>query len=54
MAKQNELKCPDCGSMEYYEHHTIEGSDRDGRRGMLVTWIICANCECDLLSDLPF
>lgn len=39
-------KCPDCGfEGEPRVETTTENTDRDGNRGIEITWIICPICE---------
>lgn len=47
--QEDEVKCEECG----YEgipkvFKTIEFCDRDGNRGMEITWVQCPVCKEDL------
>lgn len=47
-------ECPECGSTNPPQiERSIEGSDRDGNRGVKVKWWICVDCGCEE-NDAPF
>jgi len=54
-SKDDIVSCPACGFEGLPDvEKTIEGSDRDGNRGVVVTWLNCPECGEDIESDCPF
>ena len=48
-------QCPTCGYEGCGEiEKTLEGTDADGNRGVIVTWVQCPECGEDLDDDCPF
>lgn len=38
-------KCPECGYKgEPIVEESVENTDRDGRRGVMITWVTCPKC----------
>ena len=53
--KEDDISCPACEwEGEPKRFQTTEGSDRDGNRGVLVTWLRCPECGENIDSDCPF
>jgi uncharacterized Zn finger protein len=47
------VKCPECGYEDYPRiTKSYEQDDRDGNRGIEITFIECANCGADLKGVL--